>query len=74
MTTTIIIGNTFPVKEQLKAMGGRWNPDERGWEVPSDKAAEAQALVDAQPVKRRGGNPNWRPRQYVNLSGWTFRG
>lgn len=47
----LITGNTYPVKEKLKAMGGRWNADERGWEVPDDKAAEAQAIVAGAPAK-----------------------
>lgn len=26
---TLITGNTYPVKEQIKALGGRWNSDLR---------------------------------------------
>lgn len=42
---TTITGNTYPVKEQIKQLGGRWNPAAQGWDVPDDKAAEAQAIV-----------------------------
>jgi hypothetical protein len=42
-----ITGNTYPVKEQLKAMGGRWNSAAQGWDLPDDKAEAAQALVAA---------------------------
>jgi hypothetical protein len=45
MTTVLITGNTFPVKDKLKALGGRWNPEAKGWDVPADKAEEAKALV-----------------------------
>ncbi len=40
-----ITGNTYPVKDQLKALGGRWNPTAKGWDVPSAKADEARRLV-----------------------------
>ncbi len=42
-----IIGNTYPIKDQLKALGGRWNPDQNAWMVPTDKADQAKALVAA---------------------------
>ena len=43
--TVLITGNTYPVKDQIKALGGRWDADAKGWRVPADKATEAQALV-----------------------------
>lgn len=42
---TTITGNTYPVKEQLKALGGTWNRLAQGWDVPSDRADEARAIV-----------------------------
>ena len=45
MAREAIIGNTYPVKDQLKALGGRWNPDQNAWMVPTDKADQAKALV-----------------------------
>lgn len=42
-----ITGNTYPVKEQLKALGGRWNSEKKGWDVPEDKANEAYKLVES---------------------------
>jgi len=54
---TLITGNTFPVKEQIKALGGKWNPTAKGWNVPDDKAEEAQALVaNAPKSKTRSDN------------------
>lgn len=49
----LVTGNTFPVKDQLKAMGGRWNADAKGWEVPASKETEAKALVACAPVQTR---------------------
>lgn len=45
-----IAGNTFPVKDGLKAMGGRWNPDQKMWMVPLSKLGAAEALVASVPV------------------------
>jgi hypothetical protein len=40
-----ITGNTYPVKEQLKALGAKWNADQKAWMVTEDKAQAAQAIV-----------------------------
>lgn len=40
-----IIGNTFPVKEELKALGARWNKEKRGWDIEDRLAAKARAIV-----------------------------
>lgn len=42
---TAITGNTFPVKDQIKALGGRWNADSKSWMVPDEKADAARKLV-----------------------------
>lgn len=49
----LVIGNTYPVKEQLKALGARWNSDAKGWMVPAERVQEAQALVAGAPVQPR---------------------
>ena len=41
----IITGNTYPVKDQIKALGGRWNRAAQGWDVPDQQADAARALV-----------------------------
>jgi hypothetical protein len=51
-----IDGNTYPVRDKLKALGGR--PVRRGtawvWLVPADKAEEAKTLVaSAVPSRQR---------------------
>ena len=44
-----ISGNTYPVRTQLRAMGGRWDADRRAWMVPAERAEEARRLVGAAP-------------------------
>lgn len=41
----LITGNTYPVKDRLKALGGRWNGRDRGWEVPDAEAELARSIV-----------------------------
>jgi hypothetical protein len=40
-----IKGNTYPVRIQLKRLGGRWSPSAKCWMISPDKKAEAEALV-----------------------------
>lgn len=51
----LITGNTFAVKDQLKALGGRWDAASKGWRVPDDKADEARRLVGT--AKSPGRSP-----------------
>ena len=38
-------GNTFPAKDQIKALGGRWDAETKAWWIASTQRAEAVALV-----------------------------
>lgn len=51
-TTVLVTGNTYPVKDAIKALGGRWDADAKGWRVPAAKASEAQALVTSAPASK----------------------
>jgi len=42
-----ITGNTYPVRDVLKRLGGTWNPREKAWYVPEEKAEEARSVVNA---------------------------
>ena len=41
----LVVGNTFPVKEELKRLGGAWDARNRGWLVPEQHSAEANHIV-----------------------------
>ena len=45
--TVLIQGDTFPVKDRLKALGGKWDATARGWRDQTERAAEAKELVEA---------------------------
>lgn len=38
-------GNTYPVKDALRALGGRWDAAAKVWRVPASRGDEAAALV-----------------------------
>ena len=44
-TTVLITGNTYPVRLQMRDLGGVWNKPAQGWDIPAAKADEARALV-----------------------------
>jgi len=46
-----ITGNTYPVKDDLKKLGARWNGMKRCWMVSPDLAEQAQAIVGRTPPK-----------------------
>ena len=79
MTTVLITGNTYPVRDSIKALGGRWDAANKGWRVPLDKAEQANALVRGAAVSPRAttyttyttpakARHNWRPCGYPGCS------
>ena len=58
-TLVPVKGNTYPVKEQIKALGGRWDGALKAWKVPPEKLSEALALVANAPK-----TPYTGPRGY----------
>src|SRR5690606_13952379 len=38
-------GNTYPVRDQLRDLGGSWDAGSKSWMVPASKADAARALV-----------------------------
>lgn len=66
-----VYGNTYPVRDKIKALGGRWDANSKVWMVPEEKLGEAQALVAGQPPRREPGRPSgWRPCGYPGCH-WT---
>lgn len=54
-STVLVTGNTYPVKDSIKALGGRWDANAKGWRVPSARAADAQRLVAGAPKSAYSG-------------------
>jgi hypothetical protein len=53
----LITGNTYPVRDRLKALGGRWDAIRKGWVVPDSKAEEAARIVPAATKPKAGRMP-----------------
>jgi hypothetical protein len=66
-TTVLITGKTFPVKDQIKALGGRWNAKAKGWDVPEAQADAARALVS------QAGGPTSAPQLRRRFSRYGSR-
>lgn len=71
MTTTTtriaISGNTYPVKDKIKALGGRWDAERKAWMVPSERAEQARQLVAGAPtgyVSTHSSRPALRRRRW----------
>lgn len=45
-------GNTYPVRDRLRELGGRWNAASKVWMVPASQTEAARAAVAAAPPKR----------------------
>lgn len=48
-----VTGNTYPVKDKIKALGGQWDKDRKLWLVPDSKFQEAERLVRDAPTEER---------------------
>lgn len=69
----LVTGNTYPVSGELRALGGgRWDPEQKGWMFPDEKAAKARQIVAGAPIpqgKRRTGKTTPRPLPAEKYSG-----
>jgi hypothetical protein len=67
-TMVLITGNTYPVKDEIKELGGRWNAAEQGWMVPLENSDRARALVASAPVKAKPARSSTPARSYRSSS------
>jgi len=53
--TALITGNTYPVRAEMRELGGKWSKALQGWIVPAEKEHDANAIVAAAgPAQPRG--------------------
>ena len=68
----LITGNTYPVKESIKALGGTWSKASKGWLVPDESADKARAIVasagPSEPYTPARCRPASRYRSYASAS------
>jgi len=46
----LVIGNTYPIKDEIRALGGRWDKVRRGWLVPDNQYDKVIGLLSAQKI------------------------
>lgn len=66
----ILAGNTWPIKQQIKAAGGIWDSRGKFWLLPNvDVLASMRAILPAGeptvPASSRGSRKVWRRGHYV---------
>jgi hypothetical protein len=72
-----ISGNTYPVKEQLKALGAKWNAENKCWMIDPAKQQQALKIVEsagpAKPISNYTKSDPMRERGYCNECGEKIR-
>lgn len=61
-------GKTFPIKEELKAMGARWDANGRVWWISRDNYDEAMELLKEDDGGQQGWDWDDRPGNWDNSS------
>lgn len=64
----LVTGNTFPVKDELKKLGGAWDSLNKGWLVPENRSAEARFLVVNAGTKRARRTASTAPSHSTRTS------
>lgn len=65
----LITGNTYPVRSQLKALGGTWDAAAQGWRVPNVLADAARKIVEsAGPAQPREATSRSRRSGYTRFN------
>ncbi len=60
---TAITGNTYPVRTELRALGGQWDGAKKAWYVPDDRAEEARGLLTVGAARANTSRRSRRPRE-----------
>lgn len=62
----VLVGNTFPVREHIKAAGGIWDARNRAWLMPTMDSLEAMRgmLPPSEPRAGNGGQRGGRRRSW----------
>lgn len=59
MSMVKILGYTYPVRDKLRELGAKWDPDEKAWFIEEEKLEEANAIVGKTPPRepKKTGKP-----------------
>lgn len=54
-----LYGNTYPVKEELKRIGARWDPKAWAWHVAESRVQEANRIINGEIERTPGQRRDW---------------
>jgi hypothetical protein len=60
----VVRGNTYPIKDQIKAIGGRWDANNKVWMIPEFRADYIEGLMKAKGLDA----PKAEPVREANLN------
>lgn len=66
------VGNTYPVKDALKGIGAKWDPETKAWWVGTAKRAELEAIIAEQPAPSGAESLPALSGKSVPVSGNTY--
>lgn len=80
-----IIGNSFPIKEQIKSAGGHWDSDRKAWWIGAGKKEEIEKAISGAPAEQKKeeeiydgevkGKASYKGKTYyVRFYGTTVKG
>lgn len=55
--TVAVGGNTYPVRHELRALGGNWDPVRKSWVIPQSKEFTARGIVARGPLPAQSTPP-----------------
>lgn len=61
---TAITGNTYPIRRELRAMGGEWDAAKKAWYVPDERADEARSLLGTGTARSNASRRSGEYRSY----------
>lgn len=50
-----LTGHTYPVRNELRALGATWDAEKGCWYVPDDRAEEARGLLEVGQARHNAG-------------------
>jgi hypothetical protein len=79
--TIVVFGNTFPIKDRIKALGGRFNGQEKNWSIPlteknleamknlcNPQAADSSVVKPGLNTRAKPSEPSLKPEDGLSIT------
>jgi len=47
-----LFGNTYPIKEQIKKAGGKWDSEKKAWLIPDSEFERIKSMIPEKETKK----------------------